>query len=285
MKTIAIMNNKGGVGKTVTAINLADILIQDYRKRVLLADCDGQMNLTRFFLPEYDPEVGYSMVSLLLGDGEPVWSDNVVPLRPGLNLVPGSLELYSLDLAAMSEGEDVRQTQRMLDFAEAVRQDEEVDYLIFDCPPGFTAASMAALRAADEVVIPMELDGFSIYGLSTLAEQLANLRRRGAKARVAGVLITKKRNTEFSRSLEILVRGSGIHVFETAIRYTAKLPESTADSRPLSEYSFRSAAAVDYRRWVRAMEQAVREATAPVRMVATSDTRHRPNIVVAIRPR
>ena len=229
MKTIAIMNNKGGVGKTVTAINLADILIQDYRKRVLLADCDGQMNLTRFFLPEYDPEVGYSMVSLLLGDGEPVWSDNVVPLRPGLNLVPGSLELYSLDLAAMSEGEDVRQTQRMLDFAEAVRQDEEVDYLIFDCPPGFTAASMAALRAADEVVIPMELDGFSIYG----------------------VLITKKRNTEFSRSLEILVRGSGIHVFETAIRYTAKLPESTADSRPLSEYSFRSAAAVDYRRWVR----------------------------------
>lgn len=49
MKTIAIMNNKGGVGKTVTAINLADILIQDYRKRVLLADCDGQMNLTRFF--------------------------------------------------------------------------------------------------------------------------------------------------------------------------------------------------------------------------------------------
>lgn len=77
-------------------------------------------------------------------------------------------------------------------FAEAVRQDEEVDYLIFDCPPGFTAASMAALRAADEVVIPMELDGFSIYGLSTLAEQLANLRRRGAKARVAGVLITKK---------------------------------------------------------------------------------------------
>ena len=53
--------------KTVTAINLADILIQDYRKRVLLADCDGQMNLTRFFLPEYDPEVGYSMVSPIAG--------------------------------------------------------------------------------------------------------------------------------------------------------------------------------------------------------------------------
>ena len=57
MKTIAIMNNKGGVGKTVTAVNLADILVRDYGKRVVLCDCDGQMNLTRFFLPGFDPEV------------------------------------------------------------------------------------------------------------------------------------------------------------------------------------------------------------------------------------
>ncbi|BAK99941.1 hypothetical protein OBV_27430 [Oscillibacter valericigenes Sjm18-20] len=56
MRTIAIMNNKGGVGKTVTAINLADILVHDYHKRVVLVDCDGQMNLTRFYQPEFDPE-------------------------------------------------------------------------------------------------------------------------------------------------------------------------------------------------------------------------------------
>ena len=55
MRAIAIMNNKGGVGKTVTAINLADILVRDYRQRVILADCDGQMNLTRFYLPAFDP--------------------------------------------------------------------------------------------------------------------------------------------------------------------------------------------------------------------------------------
>ena len=251
MKTIAIMNNKGGVGKTVTAINLTDILVRDYKKRVLLVDCDGQMNLTRFYLPEYDPEVEWSLVSLLMGEGEPVWSDNVMPLRPGLDLVPGSLELYSLDLAAMEAGEDARQTQRLLDFVAAVRQDAETDYMIFDCPPGFTAASMAALRAADEVVIPMELDGFSVYGLSTLAGQLANLRRRGAWARIAGVLITKRRRGEFPQSMESMVRRSGMPVFQTAIRYSERTPESTADGRPLSEYSLRSAAAVDYRRWVR----------------------------------
>ena len=65
MKTIAIMNNKGGVGKTVTAVNLADILVRRYRKRVLLVDCDGQMNLTRFYLPEFDPEVSLTLAEVV----------------------------------------------------------------------------------------------------------------------------------------------------------------------------------------------------------------------------
>ena len=246
MKTIAIMNNKGGVGKTVTAINLADILIQDYRKRVLLADCDGQMNLTRFFLPEYDPEVGYSMVSLLLGDGEPVWSDNVVPLRPGLNLVPGSLELYSLDLAAMSEGEDVRQTQRMLDFAEAVRQDEEVDYLIFDCPPGYTLASVAALLSVREVMIPALADKFSLDGVFAVTAQL-----RGLSAACPGlrsrVLLTQTRSAEVVGECEKLLRSQRVPLYRTKIRRTDKVPESTVTLSPMREYSPRSSAAVDYR--------------------------------------
>ena len=66
MRTIAIMNNKGGVGKTVTAINLADILVRDYKKRVLLADCDGQCNLTDFFFPALDE--GLSVAEVLTGD-------------------------------------------------------------------------------------------------------------------------------------------------------------------------------------------------------------------------
>ncbi|WP_273482446.1 ParA family protein [Dysosmobacter welbionis] len=250
MKTIAIMNNKGGVGKTATAINLADILIQDYRKRVLLADCDGQMNLTRFFLPEYDPEVGYSMVSLLLGDGEPVWSDNVVPLRPGLNLVPGSLELYSLTLRPCPRARMyVRPSGCWI--CEAVRQDEEGGLPDLRLPAGFTAASMAALRAADEVVIPMELDGFSIYGLSHAGGATGQLAAVGAKARVAGVLITRSETRSFPEVWRYWFEAASAMSLRQRFgtRQSCRRVQRTA--APLSEYSFRSAAAVDYRRWVR----------------------------------
>ena len=110
---------------------------------------------------------------------------------------------------------------------------------------------MAALRATDEVVIPMTMDGFAVYGLSTLVTQLDFLRRRGARARVAGVLIVGLRRTDFDRDLEQVVRGCGLPVYQAAIRYSAKVPESMADGKPLVVYSPRSAAAVDYRRWVR----------------------------------
>lgn len=91
MKTIAIMNNKGGVGKTVTAINLADILVADYKQRVVLVDCDGQANLTRFFLPGADKLELTTTADVLRGDCEPLWSDNLVPIRPGLDVLENEL--------------------------------------------------------------------------------------------------------------------------------------------------------------------------------------------------
>lgn len=247
MKTIAIMNNKGGVGKTVTAINLADILVRDYHKRVVLADCDGQMNLTRFFLPEFDPEFGCNVSAVLTGDVEPYWLENLEPVRSGLELLPGSTVLYDLDLLAIRDG--LGDTHALRSFRDAMAEDGEVDYFILDCPPGYTLASVSALLAADEVVVPVGIDGFSFWGMTDMKAQLESLQR--AAPRIAGALVLQWRNSEVSRQGEALLRELDIPVFQTVIRRTDKVPESTFERQPIVLYSPGSAAAQDYRRWVR----------------------------------
>ncbi len=248
MKTIAIMNNKGGVGKTVTAINLADILVREYRRRVLLVDCDGQMNLTRFFLPEFDPDLLATLADVLDGSCEPYWPENVMPVHPDLDLLPSSTALYDLDFRALDKGEG--RPEALGAFLDAVEADGEVDYVICDCPPGYTLASVNALLAADEVVVPMLLDGFSFPGMLDLQNQLLSLRSASRGAVLAGVLLTQWHNSEVVRQGEDLVRRMGVKVFNTHIRRTDKVPESTFDRRPIVRYSPTSAAARDYLSWV-----------------------------------
>lgn len=102
MRTIAIENLKGGVGKTVTTISLAHILVEDYHKQVLVVDCDGQCNLTRFYLGRA-PDAP-TLAEVLTGEHEPYWQDNVLSVRPGLWLLPASQELYRLIWRPSGEG-------------------------------------------------------------------------------------------------------------------------------------------------------------------------------------
>ena len=232
MKTIAIMNNKGGVGKTVTAINLADILVADYAQRVVLVDCDGQANLTRFFLPGADKLEPTTTADVLRGDCEPLWSDNLVPIRPGL------------DLQAIKDG--VSAPERLRHFAEAAAADSEVDWMIFDCPPGYTLASVAALLSVREVMIPALADKFSLDGVFAVTAQL-----RGLSAACPGlrsrVLLTQTRSAEVVGECEKRLRAQRVPLYRTKIRRTDKVPESTVTLSPMREYSPRSSAAVDYR--------------------------------------
>ena len=254
MRTIAIMNLKGGVGKTVTALNLADVLRRCGR-RVVMVDCDGQANLTQFCLTsaalDVLEEAGITVTDLLQGESEPLWSDNVLPLgSDGLvSLLPADSSLYALDIAAIKAGRRVS-LKAFTDFRDAAAEDG-VDYMLFDCPPGFTAASVAALMASGEVVIPMLVDGFSTYGVRDMSDQLESLRRAHVGIRIAGVLITQWHNSEVVRQGETLIRGMGVPVFRTVIRRTDKVPESTFMRQPIVAYSPRSAAAMDYRCWVR----------------------------------
>lgn len=248
MRTIAIMNLKGGVGKTVTALTLADVLRRAGKTSVIV-DCDGQMSLTRFYLPDFDPDHSLSVADVLLGCSETVWSDNTIPVdgEGKVQLLPGSSFLYALDVKALRSS--IHSIHSLRDFRDAAAQDG-VEYMIFDCPPGFTAASCAALMAADEVVIPMVVDGFSVWGVSDMIAQVSSMRQANTAIKIAGVLICQWHNSEVVRQGEALLRGLSLPVFTTVIRRTEKVPESTFLRQPVNDYSPRSAAAQDYRAWV-----------------------------------
>ena len=215
----------------------------------MIVDCDGQMSLTRFYFPDLDPDNTATVADVLLGDSEPVWSDSTIPVdgEGKVQLLPGSSSLYALDVKALRSS--IHSIHSLRDFRDAAAQDG-VEYMIFDCPPGFTAASCAALMAADEVVIPTVVDGFSLMGVGDMVAQVASMRQANAAIKNAGILICQWHNSEAVRQGETLLRQRW-PVFNTVIRRTERLPESTFMRRPVMDYSPRSAASLDYRAWVR----------------------------------
>lgn len=243
MRAIAIMNNKGGVGKTVTAINLADILANDYKQRVVLVDCDGQANLTGFFLPGEDMD-SVTTADVLTGDCEQVWSDNLLPLGERLQLLPSSSGLYDLDLQAIKDGASA--PERLRGFVDAAREDGDTDWMIFDCPPGYTVSSVAALLATDEVLIPVLADKFSLDGVHAVAEQAGKLAAARPGLRVRA-LMTQVRTSDVVTEAEKVLEGMRVEVCRAKIRRTDKVPESTVTLLPLRQYSPGSSACQDYR--------------------------------------
>lgn len=243
MRAIAIMNNKGGVGKTVTAINLADILANNYRQRVVLVDCDGQANLTNFFLPGIEVDTA-TTADVLTGDCEPVWSDSLLPLQKNIQLLPSSSGLYDLDLQAIKDG--ISAPENLRHFVEAAAEDGDVDWMIFDCPPGYTLSSVAALLAADEVIVPVVADKFSLDGVMAVAQQTRKISSAKQGLRVRA-LLTQTRRSDVVTEAEKILSSMHVETFRTKIRRTEKVPESTLSLRPLREYSPRSIATRDYR--------------------------------------
>ena len=121
--------------------------------------------------------------------------------------------------------------------------------MIFDCPPGYTVASVAALLAADEVVIPVTADAFSISGVMAVLKQVRTIQRARPGLR-ATALLTQTRRADVVTAGENMLREMGVPVFSSRIRRTDKVPESTLSLCPLAEYSPGSAATRDYRVWV-----------------------------------
>lgn len=172
MRTIAIVNLKGGVGKTATTVNVAAILAKDYGQRVLVIDADSQCNTTEFF--GGDPRLG-NLADVLRFKGTEEFSPLMYAVGciqesnfERVSLLVGDDSLMDLDLTQVRTFGVQANILRQLVERIGDKKIDLFDWCLVDCPPAFNAASAAALIAADEVIIPIKLDAFSLRGMANI---------------------------------------------------------------------------------------------------------------------
>jgi chromosome partitioning protein len=246
------LNLKGGVAKTVTTVNVAAILAKDYGHRVLVIDADSQCNATDFL--GGDPEIG-NLAEVLRRDSSnyAAWGIQVSNVK-GVDILAGDSSLMDLDLTKV-ELKSVSATI-LREMVQQFREQRLYDWVLIDCPPAFNAASTAALLAADEVIIPIKLDAFSLRGMTNLMRQIANMRQINPDLKLGGLLPTMWYKSDNITDAEAQLQASGLPVYPH-IRRTKLVDDMTFEQQPLTISSPKSAACIDYRKFAK---QLVKEA-------------------------
>ena len=248
-RTTAIVNLKGGVAKSTTAINMAAILAKEHGKKVCIVDADSQCNTTEFFCVDSNlHNLAWVLRDAKICDNPGAFAASQIQKTSfeGVDILAGDDSLMDLDLSKVEQGTVSANSLRFL--VEEVK--DRYDHILIDCPPAFNAASAAALIAADDVVIPIKLDAFSLRGMANLMRQIKNMKRINPRLNLAGVLPTMWYKDENIVNAEAQLKGAGLRVFHH-IRRSDKVDRMTFQQEPLLVSSPNSAAGVDYRKFVK----------------------------------
>lgn len=241
-RTIAIANQKGGVGKTTTVINLAAYLA-DAGKRVLAVDIDPQGNATTG-LGVDKSVVDASIYDVILGE-EAIQAAIEATAVVGLHVVPATLDLAGAEVELLAVSDRQLRLGRAL---EPVK--ERYDYVLIDCPPSLGVLTINALACADGVLIPIQCEFFALEGLTQLLSTVELVRSRiNPHLRLEGVVLTMydARTNLAQQVAEEVRRHFSQQVFETVIPRTVRLSEAPSHGLPILRYDPRSKGAEVYR--------------------------------------
>jgi chromosome partitioning protein len=242
MRTIAIVNQKGGCGKTITAINLSAFLASAGR-RVLLIDIDPQGHATLGLLKD-SSRLLKTIYDVLTVEQEPTGlAEVIVTLRDNLDLLPADIMLAALpEELAGTPGQESRLSRAL----ETIRQ--QYDYIIIDCPPSVGPLTFNALRACTEVIIPVEPSFFSLHGIGMQLETLEMMAQKiGHNIRPRALITLYRSRYDFVKAVtQEIRRHLGERLLNTVIRFSIKLSEAAGHALPIADFSPRSAGYADY---------------------------------------
>lgn len=252
-KVIAIVNQKGGVAKTVTALNLGYAL-SEMGKKVLLIDFDPQSSLTVCFGYDNTDNIQttiYNLMALAIDEKNLPKKHSYILSAGNIDLIPCNLELSAIEIALVN----VMSRELVLkSIVDEIKDD--YDYVIIDCSPSLGMLTINALAACDSVIIPVTPQYLSAKGLELLLKSIIRVKKRiNPKIEVDGILFTMyAERIKLSKEVLSIIQeayGSHIHIFESKIPTSVKVGEANMKSKSTIEYDPKNKVSVAYREFAK----------------------------------